>query len=372
MASKTISKKRSLTLAASPRMLHPIPISIFVETIQDTKARGGNPQLLLFTACDGKQEATRNIASNAAIMCTLRLPTGMPIPRRNTENYVTTVDGFETGFGGKAHSEKRGMINDWWGFYSAMSVLLEDSQVMEILQGAFGSDFRLLPERGYVRSSPLSADLNKTSKQLLLHKDYPKWIRSNRDEGVEVVTARCGPGELACVMIDQAEFHGIPSGGDCTGWFLSAVTPEAFQRYLDQLEDHLKKLRRGALSSLHHDPEAHRDSFSALDALILAFCKGSRPHLYESGKVIQAPHPMAAKHFPVRQHRYLTPRAFAVVRNKKTKECEESVSAIMRRLEGRGLAYAFRQAATSGPWNVDPSTFTDHALLRFFGIAPDV
>uniref|UniRef100_A0A7R9ZEY7 Uncharacterized protein n=1 Tax=Pseudictyota dubia TaxID=2749911 RepID=A0A7R9ZEY7_9STRA len=208
-----------------------------------------------------------------------------------------------------------------------------------------------------------------TPEKLLVHKDYPKWIRS-KTEKVEVVTAKCEAGKLAWVLIDQAHFHGIPSGGSCVGWFLSAVSPDGFEQYLEKLENHLRRLRNGELKHVNHDPEGHQEGFSALDAIILDFCKGSRTHLYESGKTVQGPHSMASNKFDSRQHRYFTNDAFAHVRGKQSK-CD-SVEAILERLKKRGMAKVFQNAAKTETWNVDPSSFSDESLLRFFGAVPDL
>ena len=43
---------------------------------------------------------------------------------------------------------------------------------------------------------------------------------------------------------------------------------------------------------------------------------------------------------------------------------------MMKRLEERSISYAFRNVVKAGPWNVDPSSFSNEVLLRFFGIQP--
>jgi hypothetical protein len=349
--------------------LEPLSIDDFIQEIKATSARGGKPQLLLFSAEHGTKQATRNVASNHAAMCLVELPstTNFPTPLSGTEDYITVESGHLTGQGGKPHSENKGMRNDWYGFYRAMNLLLDEPTTRRILTHAYGQDFRLLPERGYYRSAPLENDLESTPEELIVHKDYPKWIRS-KTEKVKVVTATCQAGQVAWVLLDQAEFHGIPAGGSCVGWFVSAVSPSSFEAYLEKVEQHLRRLRLGQLKSVNHDPQGHQPGYSALDAILLDFCKGSRPHLYESGKTIQAPHSMAANKFPVRQHRYLSPCAFTNIRG--TPPLSDSTQEIMKRLETRGLDHVFRKVATDGPRNVDPSSFSDDALFRFFGIQP--
>jgi len=350
-----------------PRVLDPLSVEDFIAAIKDTNERGGKAQLLLFTPEKGKMEATRNVASNHAAMCTVDLSiTPFPTPQAGTETYITAEDGYQMGQGGKPHSENKYMRDDWHGFHLAMSFLLKDATTHRILIDAFGQDFRLLPERGYWRNASLTKDLQLSPEKLLVHKDHPKWIRS-KTEQVEVVTAKCKAGQVAWVLLDQAEFHGIPGGGDCVGWLLSVVSPQKFEQYTEKVESHLNKLRSGKLKAVNHDPEGHQEGFTGLDALLYDFCKGSRPHLYESGKIIQAPHGMAASNFPARQHRYLSQTAFARIRG--TPPCD-SVDVIMTRLRERGLASAFQKVAQAGPWNVDPSSFSDDALLRFFGIRP--
>lgn len=356
-----------------PRVLEHLSTDTFCSSIVEMTHRGGCPQLLLFTSeSDKEQEASRNVVSNHASMCVTKLPPNFPLPQRGTETYVTSPDGYLTGGGGKAHSENKGMLDDWHGHRLAMNCLLSDDISLQILKKAFGEDFRLLPERGYYRNlAALDKDLRKNAEQLVVHKDDPKWIRSNTAK-VEVVTAKCKAGQLAWVLIDQAEFHGLPTGGKCVGWFLSAVSPAGFQSYLAKVQNHLNRLRAGKLKHVNHDPVGHQEGFSALDSIIYDFCKGSRPHLYESGKTVQAPHSMAANKFTARQHRYLTRDAFENVRGGTEVgtivEHSTSAAKAMRSLEERGLSSAFENAFGAGGWNVDPQTFSDESLVRFFDI----
>ena len=350
----------STTTTTTPIIIMPriplAPLPLIPEVLEGMT----RPQLLILGPLKNDSSCFRNVASAGRVYATSVSGT-VPIPRKHTEDYIVEPGAFETGEGGRGHSESD-FANDWHGWTVFMDTLLNNSPVKQLLECAFGKDFVLLPERGCIRTTKAAKDLVCPLKRLTPHVDYPAWEQRPGTE-LSIYRVPCPVGKITVAIFDQADVHGVALGGNCVGWFLSAVTRAGYARYLCQLDTHITRLRKGSLSQMYHDPLTLPSTLSPEEQQRVDFVMGSRPRLYSSGKIVQAPHTMASRFFPHRAHRYLSPAAFKKIRNKPGSAI--NMEAVKKRLRERGLDDAFKNVYKVAPqWNVDPTAYSPYFLSR--------
>ena len=226
-------------------------------------------------------------------------------PRRGTQYFLAE---HPTTGEPMPHGENAGMVNDWAQDNAAN--LVRHPAVTKILEAQYGPGWRLGLDRHSARDRPLEADtsakLRKTAHRDFMedgtHESKQTWRPPATFGGLPAVQCvETAPGHASLAILNQSEYHGIPTGGRGFGVFLSGMSAADHAEYRRAWCARVRReLARGAATARTYVwPEFARlapDDFAAMVLATVVY--GLPPPVFPSGLPMNIPQPYAGAIYP--------------------------------------------------------------------------
>jgi hypothetical protein len=290
-----VRKAKYVTLAGratmTPEQIEKLPPVIKDPVSPEVLAafiRGGAMTNLLITLSPDGEGGQRNVAALEWEYCIL--PAMVATPEFGTQYHVTD---------GKPFGENEDFVDDFRGQRKAISVLLSTPSVAELMSNAYGKEWRNADDRWAFRKKRLVENKSKLKEKV--HRDYPKWERS--DVEVEAETAAWPAGTMCVIALRQSEWHSIPTGGhsDSGGMIYSLIlSPLSARQYANYCAETMAHFKKECTKIDAHKKHVYiwprlaelrvlGESLRPQHLFAANIMYGMRPGLYPSTKVVDVP-----------------------------------------------------------------------------------